>query len=141
MKKIKYLLLIAVIVLTVGCFKSDKTYEYKSTNTGETIKVTASKDYTLTESEPIKVTKGDEEVATIIFLTKENYEEVKGLFSDGTLKPIDQGKKDKNEYYLYKVSDDYNIIICIDGLNTGAAITTKSEELSKTIADDIKFSK
>lgn len=141
MKKVKYLLLIAIVVLAVGCFKKDKTYEYKSTNTGETIKVSASKDYTLTESEPIKVTKGNDEIASIIFITKENYEEVKKLFDDGTLKPIEQGKKDKNEFYLYKVGEEYNIVIGIDGANTSAAITTKSEEVTKTIADDIKFSK
>ena len=39
MKNIKYLLLVLLLVLTVGCFKSNKTYNYKTTNTGEDIKV------------------------------------------------------------------------------------------------------
>lgn len=141
MKKIKYLVICLLLLLTVGCFKKDKTYEFKSTNTGETIKVTADSSYTLTEGEPVKVSKDDEEIASIIFITKTNYEEVKVLFENKTLIPIDQGTKDNNEYYSYKVSDDYNYVVLINGTNTAAAITTKSEENSKKIVEDLKFSK
>ena len=57
MKKLRYLLIIMILLVTVGCFKTDKTYEYKAKNTDETIKVTVSDEYKLSEEEPIKVTK------------------------------------------------------------------------------------
>ncbi len=141
MKKIKYLFLVALLILTVGCFKSDKTYEFKTTNTGENIKVTIDSSYKLSESEPVKITKGDEEVASLIFVTKTNFEEVKTLFDNNTLVAIDKGTKDNAEYFLYKVSDDYNYVILIDGTNSGAAITSKSEDTIKKIIEEIKFSK
>jgi hypothetical protein len=141
MKKIKYLFLISILVLTVGCFKSGKEYTYKSANTGEDIKVTISKDYSLSTEEPIKVTKNDQEVASIIFITKTNYDEVKALFADKTLVATKEGTKDNNEFYMYKVSDDYNYIVSIDGANTAAAITSKDEGELNKIADTIKFSK
>lgn len=141
MKKIKYLFLVALLILTVGCFKSDKTYEFKTTNTGENIKVTIDSSYKLSESEPVKITKGDEEVASLIFVTKTNFEEVKTLFDNNTLVAIDKGTKDNAEYFLYKVSDDYNYVILIDGTNSGAAITSKSEDTIKKIIEVIKFSK
>lgn len=141
MKKIKYLFLVALLILTVGCFKSDKTYEFKTTNTGENIKVTIDSSYKLSENEPVKITKGDEEVASLIFVTKTNFEEVKTLFDNNTLVAIDKGTKDNAEYFLYKVSDDYNYVILIDGTNSGAAITSKSEDTIKKIIEVIKFSK
>ncbi len=141
MKKIKYLFLVALLILTVGCFKSDKTYEFKTTNTGENIKVTIDSSYKLSESEPVKITKGDEEVASLIFVTKTNFEEVKKLFDNNTLVAIDKGTKDNAEYFLYKVSDDYNYVILIDGTNSGAAITSKSEDTIKKSIEEIKFSK
>jgi len=141
MKKIKYLILVALLILTVGCFKSEKTYEFKTTNTGENIKVTIDSSYKLSESEPVKITKDDEEVASLIFVTKTNFEEVKALFDNNTLVAIDKGTKDNAEYFLYKVSDDYNYVILIDGTNSGAAITSKSEDTIKKIIEVIKFSK
>ena len=141
MKKIKYLFLVALLILTVGCFKSDKTYEFKTTNTRENIKVTIDSSYKLSESEPVKITKGDEEVASLIFVTKTNFEEVKALFDNNTLVAIDKGTKDNAEYFLYKVSDDYNYVILIDGTNSGAAITSKNEDTIKKIIEVIKFSK
>ena len=141
MKKIKYLLLITVVLLTVGCFKSEKTYTYKAANTDEEIKVAIDTDFKLSETEPVKVTKGDEEVASIIFITKTNYEEVKVLLEDKTLNAIKNGKQDNNEYYIYKVKEDYNYVLLIDGSNTGVAITAKSEDMINKIADVIKFSK
>ncbi len=100
MKKIKYLLLISILALTVGCFKSDKEYKYKAANTKEDIKVTINSDYKLSDSEPIKVTKGDEEVASIIFITKTNFDEVKALFADKTLVALKEGKNGNNELYM-----------------------------------------
>ena len=139
MRKIKILLISFILLLTVGCFKSDKTYEFKSTNTGETIKVTISNDYTLSDSEPIKFTKDNEEVASMIFITKENYEELKGLFADKTLVAIEEGSN--KEFYLYKVGEQYNYVTVISDTNTGAAITAKDEEVLKTIKNEIKLSK
>ena len=55
MKKLRYLLIIMLLLVTVGCFKTDKTYEYKAKNTDETIKVIVSDEYKLSEEEPIKV--------------------------------------------------------------------------------------
>lgn len=141
MKKLKYLLIIMILLVSVGCFKKDKTYEYKAQNTSETIKLTVKDEYTLSEKEPIKVTKGEEELASIIFITKTNYEEVVKLFDNQTLIPIDKGKKDNNDYYLYKVSEEYNYIMLIDGSETAVAMTTKSEETSKKLMDEIKFAK
>ncbi len=141
MKKLKYLLIIMLLLVTVGCFKKDKTYEFKAQNTSETIKLTVSNEYKLSEKEPIKVTKGEEELASIIFITKTNYEEVIKLFENKTLVPITQGKNGNNDYYLYKVSEEYNYIMLIDDSNTAVAMTTKSEETSKKLAEEIKFSK
>ena len=141
MKKIKYLLLISILALTVGCFKSDKEYTYKAANTKEDIKVTINSDYKLSDSEPIKVTKGDEEVASIIFITKTNFDEVKALFADKTLVALKEGKNGNNEFYMYKVSEDYNYLIAIDGTTTAAAITAKSEDTINKITEIIKFSK
>ena len=139
MRKVKYLLISLVLLLAVGCFKSDKTYEFKSTNTGETIKVTINKDYKLSENEPVKITKDDEEIASMIFITKDNYEELKGLFADKTLIEIEKG--DNDEFYLYKVGEDFNYVTIINDTTTGAAVTAKSEDVIKNIKDVIKFSK
>ena len=139
MRKVKYLLISLVLLLAVGCFKSDKTYEFKSTNTGETIKVTINKDYKLSENEPVKITKNDEEIASMIFITKDNYEELKGLFADKTLIAIEKG--DNDEFYLYKVGEDFNYVTIINDTTTGAAVTAKSEDVIKNIKDVIKFSK
>ncbi len=139
MRKVKYLLISLVLLLAVGCFKSDKTYEFKSTNTGETIKVTINKDYKLSENEPVKITKDDEEIASMIFITKDNYEELKGLFADKTLIAIEKG--DNDEFYLYKVGEDFNYVTIINDTTTGAAVTAKSEDVIKNIKDVIKFSK
>lgn len=139
MKKVKLLLISLVLLFAVGCFKNDKTYEFKSTNTGETIKVTIDKDYKLSENEPVKITKEDEEIASMIFITKDNYEELKGLFADKTLIAIEKG--DNDEFYLYKVGEDYNYVTIINDTTTGAAVTAKSEDVIKSIKDVIKFSK
>ena len=139
MKKVKYLLISLILLLAVGCFKSDKTYEFKSTNTGETIKVTIDKEYTLSDTEPVKITKGEEEVASMIFITKENYDELKGLFTDKTLIALEEGTN--GEYYLYKVSEDFNYVAVINDTKTGVAITAKAEDTLKNIKDAIKFSK
>lgn len=141
MKKLRYLLIIMILLVTVGCFKTDKTYEYKAKNTDETIKVTVSDEYKLSEEEPIKVTKGEEELASIIFITKTNYEEVKKLFENKMIVPIEEGKEEKGEYYLYKVGEEFNYIRLIDDSNTGVAMTTKNEEVSKKLMEEIKYSK
>lgn len=141
MKKLRYFLIIMLLLVTVGCFKKDKTYEFKAKNTDEVIKVTISDEYKLSSEEPIKVTKGEEELASIIFITKTNYEEVKKLFDNKMIVPIEVGNKDKGEYYLYKVSEEYNFIRLIDNSNTAVAMTTKSEDVSKKLMEDIKFSK
>ena len=141
MKNIKYLLLVLLLVLTVGCFKSNKTYNYKTTNTGEDIKVTIDSSYVLSDSEPVKITKDEKEVGSFIFITKTNFEEVKKLFEDNTLIAINQGTKNNVDYFLYKVSEDYNYITLIDGTNSGVAITCKSEETIRSIIDTIEFSK
>lgn len=141
MKKLRYFLIIMLLLVTVGCFKKDKTYEFKAKNTDEVIKVTISDEYKLSSEEPIKVTKGEEELASIIFITKTNYEEVKKLFDNKMIVPIEVGNKDKGEYYLYKVSEEYNFIRLIDNSNTAVAMTTKSEDVSKKLMEEIKFSK
>ena len=140
MKKVKYLIIVLGLVLLVGCGVKEKTYEYTSENTKEKIKVTISDEYTLSESEPIKITKGDEE-ATLIFITKTNFEELKTLFDNKTLVSLDSGKKGDNEYYLYKVNEEYNYVLLINGTETGAALSSKSEDTTKKIAEKISFSK
>ena len=42
---------------------------------------------------------------------------------------------------MYKVNEDYNYIIAIDGTTTAAAITAKSEDTINKITEIIKFSK
>lgn len=140
MKKLKYLIIVLGLVLLVGCGVKEKTYEYTSDNTKEKIKVTISEEYTLTDSEPVKITKGDEE-ATLIFITKTNFEELKALFDNKTLVALDNGKNGDNEYYLYKVNEEYNYVLLINGTETGAALSSKSEDTTKKIAEKISFSK
>ena len=140
MKKLKYVVICLLLVLVVGCGK-EKKYEYTSENTKEKVVVTVKGDYTLSDKEPVKVMSGEEEKATIIFITKENYDQLKELFNNKTLIAMEEGKKGSNEYYLYKVSDDYNFVLLINDSNTGVALTSKSEETTKKLADELSFSK
>ena len=140
MKKIKYLVIALGLILLVGCGAKEKTYEYTSDNTKEKIKVTISDEYTLSEKEPVIIAKDGEEVK-LIFITKTNFEELKKLFDNKTLIAIENGKKGENEYYLYKVNEEYNYVLLINGTETGAALSSKSEETTKKIAEKISFSK
>ncbi len=140
MKKIKYLIIALGLILLVGCGAKEKTYEYTSDNTKEKIKVTISDEYTLSEKEPVIIAKDGEEVK-LIFITKTNFEELKKLFDNKTLIAIENGKKGENEYYLYKVNEEYNYVLLINGTETGAALSSKSEETTKKIAEKISFSK
>lgn len=140
MKKIKYLIIALGLILLVGCGAKEKTYEYTSDNTKEKIKVTISDEYTLSEKEPVIIAKDGEE-AKLIFITKTNFEELKKLFDNKTLIAIENGKKGENEYYLYKVNEEYNYVLLINGTETGAALSSKSEETTKKIAEKISFSK
>lgn len=140
MKKIKYLIIALGLILLVGCGAKEKTYEYTSDNTKEKIKVTISDEYNLSEKEPVIIAKDGEE-AKLIFITKTNFEELKKLFDNKTLTAIENGKKGENEYYLYKVNEEYNYVLLINGTETGAALSSKSEETTKKIAEKISFSK
>lgn len=152
MKKIKYLLLVMLIALTVtGCkVAKSKAYIYK-VSTGDKIKVEIKTNggYDLTSEVPIDFKKDGEVISSASFATAESYDSYYNEVKKNKDAKIIEDKETKNLkyfYYKYKNKDieetEYNYIIKIKNSDTCFIIgSIKGDKEAKDIFKRLTITK
>ena len=138
MKKI--ILIMISVLLLIGCGKSDESKEYKvkdlHDNDVKVVVNTEDKIDLLIEDSGKYVTKDNEKIASIVFASKDNYEQ----FANNLLDKTNVIKKD-NDYVFYSTDNNYNHLFLIKDMETAVIITSDKKENSEIAFNHLTFSK
>ena len=118
--------------------------------TGDKIQVRldTSSGFSLTQTSPFVVTKGEATVGTGVFLTLENYQQYLTQLRKGSdrVELLAEGEKDKNSYVFYRCEGDYGIeydfLILISDSSTGVLLGCETtQEAALECFNALTFSK